>query len=322
MATLGSVRLTQWSIAVGCAVKYPAQDLGTLLAAVGPVAGSDQWGQDVALLPSVTGTLVHTVDVITPVHDDPSVWGAIAAQHSFSDVYASGGIPLSSLALLGVPRELPQGILRDVLASAAKVCEEAGGNLAGGHTWFDEEPRLGLAVVGKLIEKRISMANGIAGDGLWLTKPIGVGILATWHAATGEAIGEAVRLMLASNEAACRAAVASGVICGTDVSGNGLLGSVRAIAEASGLTAIIQAGSIPIIDGAIELASKGILSSGTLKNISWMREACEFDHLPRSLCACLCDSQTSGGLLLAAEEAPGTLIGKLVPFSGQRIVIE
>lgn len=321
-STLGSVRLTQWSAAVGCAAKYPAQDLDTLLATVGPVAGSDQWGQDAALLPSVTGTLIHTVDIITPVHDDPVVWGAVAAQHSFSDVYASGGVPVSSLALLGVPRELPQVILRDVLASAANVCEAAGANLAGGHTWFDEEPRFGLAVVGKLIDKRISVANGIAGDGLWLTKPIGAGILTTWHAATGEAIEEAVRLMLDSNEAACRAAVASNVICGTDVTGNGLLGSVRAIAEASGLTAIIQASSIPIIDRAIELASKGILSGGTLRNIRWMRDACKFDHLPRSLYECLCDSQTSGGLLLAAEEPPGTLIGKLVSFSGKRIVIE
>jgi selenide, water dikinase len=303
-------------------VKYPAQDLGTLLTAVGPVAGSDQWGQDVALLPSVAGTLIHTVDVITPVHDDPFVWGTIAAQHSFSDIYAAGGLPVSSLALLGVPRELPQEILRDVLASAAKACEVAGANLAGGHTWFDEEPRFGLTVVGKLIDKPISVTNGVAGDSLWLTKPIGTGILTTWHAATGEAIDEAVRLMLDSNETACRTAVSSGVRCGTDVSGNGLLGSIRAIAVASDLTAIVQTSSVPIIHGAIELASSGILSGGTLKNISWMRDACKFEHLPRSLYSCLCDSQTSGGLLLAAEKAPGTLIGKLVPFSGQRVVIE
>ena len=316
------MRLTQWSAAVGCAVKYPAQQLGALLAAVGPVAGSEQWGQDAAVLPSVPGPLLHTVDVIAPVHDDSSVWGTVAAQHSFSDVYAAGGVPVSSLALLGAPRELPQEALRDALAAAAEVCEAVGASLAGGHSWYDEEPRLGLAVVGRLIGKRISIENGKSGNGLWLTKPIGTGILATWHAATGEAIDEAVKVMIDSNETACRAAVTSGVTCGTDVSGYGLLGSVRAIAEAGNLTAIIQAGSVPIIDRAIELAGNGILSSGTLANISWMRGVCEPGNISRSLFACLCDSQASGGLLLASGNAPGTLIGELVPFTGQRVIIK
>jgi selenide, water dikinase len=274
------------------------------------------------MLPAVVGPLVHTVDVITPVHDDPLVWGKIAAQHSFSDVYAAGGAPISSLALLGVPRELPQVVLRDALAGAAKMCEEVGANLAGGHTWFDEEPRLGLAVVGKLIGRRISVENAVSGDLLWLTKPIGTGILTIWHSATGEEIDQAVNVMIESNSAASRAAVAVGVTCGTDVSGYGLLGSVRAIAEGSDLTAVIHANAIPIVDRAIELATSGMISSGTLKNMSWIRGICDLDHIPRALGACLCDSQTSGGLLLASSYSPGTMIGELIPFSGQRIVID
>ena len=128
-------------------------------------------------------------------------------------------------------------------------------------------------------------------------------------------------MMLDSNENTCRAAVAAEIICGTDVSGYGLLGSARAIAEASGVTAVIQADAVPIIDRALDLSSDGILSGGTLKNISWMRGVSELDHLPRGLRACLCDSQTSGGLLLAGRDAVGVPIGELVPFFGSAVIV-
>jgi selenide,water dikinase len=245
----------------------------------------------------------------------------VAAQHSLSDIYAAGGLPVSSLALLGIPRDLPVEIPREALSAVARICETAGSSLSGGHTWYDEEARLGLAVVGRLIEHRISVSGGQPGDRLWLTKPIGLGILTTWHAATGEPIDEAVKVMLDSNENACRSAVAAGIVCGTDVSGYGLLGSARAIAEASGITAVIRADAVPIVDGAMELSDAGILSGGTLKNISWMREVSKLDSLRPGLLACLCDSQTSGGLLLAGEEAVGVLIGELVSSSGPTVIV-
>lgn len=248
--------------------------------------------------------LIQTVDVFTPIVDDPYQFGLIAAANAFSDIYAKGGRPLLALNIAGFPRRLPLDILAEILRGGADKAAEAGVLIVGGHTIDDPEPKYGLAVTGLVHPKGfITNAGARPGDVLYLTKPLGIGVITTGikQEKTPPAVAaEAVRVMGTLNRAASEAMIEIGVHAATDVSGFGLLGHLHETAAASGVGARIEASAVPVLDGARELAAGGAIAGGTNRNLEWLadevRWAPEIGEVTRIL---LADAQTSGGLLIA-----------------------
>jgi selenide,water dikinase len=245
--------------------------------------------------------LIATVDFFTPIVDDPGDWGAIAAANALSDVYAMGGKPLFALNLVGWPRDtLPFELLGEVLQGAARITQQAGCPMVGGHSIDDPEPKFGLAVIGEAHPDRLLTNRGAsAGDAILLTKPIGTGILTTalkreWLVEAD--LAEAVRVMTTLNDAACRVALEAGATSGTDVTGFGLLGHLRNILTASEAGAEIWSDAIPVLPLAKDLAVRGAIPGGTRRNLeaadaAWPEDMPEWERL------LLVDAQTSGGLL-------------------------
>lgn len=257
--------------------------------------------------------LVLTVDIFTPVVDDPYEYGLIAAANAFSDIYAKGGRPLLALNIAAFPRRLPLDILAEMLRGGADKASEAGVLIVGGHSIDDPEPKYGLAVVGLVHPARfVSNAGARPGDALYLTKPLGLGVITTGikQEKTPVAVAEeAVRVMSALNRSASEAMLEAGARACTDVTGFGLLGHLYEMVEASGAGARINAAAVPILDGARELAGQGAVAGGTARNLEWLEGKVRWgegvDGITRIL---LADAQTSGGLLIAsAPERAGAL---------------
>jgi selenide, water dikinase len=252
--------------------------------------------------------LVVTADFITPIVDDPRVWGRIAAANAVSDVYAMGGRPFLSLNLVGWNTdELGTEVLLEVLQGAAEVAREGGWITVGGHTVDDPEPKFGMAVVGEVHPDRILTNAGLRpGDALVLTKAIGAGIVATAMKAgraPPEVVGAAVASMGRLNREAAVAALAAGATGATDVTGFGLLGHLRSMAEASGVDVDLHAGAIPVLPGVAELAAEGLVPGGSRRNLAWAAERLEIHGVDDAVVVVLADAQTSGGLLFGAEAA-------------------
>ena len=250
--------------------------------------------------------LIATVDFFTPIVDDPGAWGAIAAANALSDVYAMGGRPLFALNLVGWPRErLPFELLGDVLAGAARITEQAGCPMVGGHSIDDPEPKFGLAVIGEAHPDRLLTNRGARpGDAILLSKPIGTGILTTAlkRDLLGESdLAEAVSVMTTLNDTACRVALELGATAATDVTGFGLLGHLSNILHASEVGAEVWLDSIPSLSQALGLAARGSIPGGTRRNLEateamWPEDAAEAERL------LVVDAQTSGGLLFTVGE--------------------
>jgi selenide, water dikinase len=260
--------------------------------------------------------LVLTTDFFTPIVDDAREWGRIAAANALSDVYAMGGRPVMALNLTAWPGEtLPLSLLADVLRGGASVAAEAGCLVVGGHTIDDPEPKYGMAVVGLAAPGRILTIDAAKpGDTLVLTKAIGTGVVATAHkrgAAPADVLAAAVASMTTLNAAASEAALAAGVVAATDVTGFSLLGHLHRMLRASGASAVVNAGAVPLLPGARELTAAGYVSGGTRNNMayleSWVSVA---DEVPEDVAILLRDAQTSGGLLLATA-APAGLTAEL-----------
>jgi selenide,water dikinase len=253
--------------------------------------------------------LVLTVDFFTPIVDDPRTFGRIAAANSLSDIYAMGARPVTALAVAAFPGEgLDPSILGEILAGGAEKAAEAGIAVIGGHTVKDREPKYGLSVVGFVHPDKI-VRNSTARDGdvLVLTKPVGTGILTTARrrdAIRDDDLAAAVSSMATLNRAAADAMMAVGVNAATDVTGFGLLGHLREMAEGSGLGAEIDSRAVPLFDRVLELAALGHAPGGTNANLSQARATgATFDSgvsEPHQLA--LSDAQTSGGLLLSVPE--------------------
>jgi selenide,water dikinase len=258
------------------------------------------------------------VDFFTPIVDDPSAWGAIAAANALSDIYAMGATPLFGLNLVGWPREqLPFEVLGKVLEGAADVARKAKCLVLGGHSIDSVEPTFGMAVVGEVHPDRmLTNAGACAGDRLVLTKPLGTGILATAlkrDALLETGMTEAVRSMTTLNDGAARAALRVGVSAATDVTGFGLLGHLTNILEASKVAAEIAFDSVPILPHTRNLASRGVIPGGTERNLAAadrVEWASELTLSDRYLCV---DAQTSGGLLLVVPpEHEAALLAALI----------
>ncbi len=251
--------------------------------------------------------LVASTDFFTPIVDDAATWGAIAAANALSDLYAMGATPLFALNLVAWPREtLPFEILGDVIAGAAAIATAAGCPVLGGHSIDDAEPKFGMAVIGEAHPDRIlTNAGAKPGDAIVLTKPLGTGIIATalkQGAIKEEEMAEAVRSMTTLNAGAARVALASQIRTATDVTGFGLIGHLGRILQTSAVAATLEFAALPLLDGALELAGRGLIPGGTKRNLEAAQDVTWDPSLTepeRMLCV---DAQTSGGLLLAVPD--------------------
>lgn len=269
---------------------------------------SEETGDDAAVyrLPDGTG-LVATVDFFTPIVDDPTDWGRIAAANALSDVYAMGGTPKLALAIAGWPvDDLPVELLADVLRGGREVVERAGAAIVGGHTITSPEPLYGLIALGFVDPDHI-VRNDSAKPGmtLFLTKPIGTGLIATaikQRVATEDQARIAIDTMTALNADASEAMRRAGVAAATDVTGFGLLGHLRRMLEASGCAAEIDAATVPLLPGVLDLARRDVVAGGTKRNHAWLHETTDWGELTRPEQLVLADAQTSGGLLIATDD--------------------
>ena len=252
--------------------------------------------------------LVQTVDFFTPIVDDPFTFGQIAATNSLSDVYAMGGRPLTAMNILGVPDQVDAETAHEILRGGAEKVMEAGCVLAGGHSIKNPEPVYGLSVTGLAHPDRL-IANNAAqpGDVLVLTKPLGTGVISTAvkRKQCPDALeAAAVAVMSALNTPGATLADRGLVKAGTDVTGFGLLGHLISMCRSSGVSARLQASSLPVIGPAVfGLIESGFVPGGTKRNLAYAEEFTEIaDGVNPAERALLADAQTSGGLLLCVAE--------------------
>jgi selenide, water dikinase len=307
------IRLTKLAKRAGCAAKHPPGFLLPLLGMLPPVTDPNvivgsSTADDAAIYKLTDDlALVFTTDFFTPIVDAPRDFGRVAAANSISDVYAMGGTPTTALSIVGFPDSLPATVLGEILVGANEIAADAGIAIVGGHTIKSEEPIFGLAVVGTVHPKKV-LANAGAkpGDALILTKPLGLGIIST--AAKNDqdargAIREAITVMTTLNKAA-EVLTRFEVHALTDITGFGLLGHLRNITAASGVTAEVRASAVPVLDAAREYVKAGIAPGGTRANLKFLADWVDFapEVLPEEQLL-LADAQTSGGLLAAVPEA-------------------
>jgi selenide,water dikinase len=253
--------------------------------------------------------IAQTVDFFTPIVDDPYLFGQIAATNSISDIYAMGATPILGLAIAGFPTDaLPLDVLEEILRGGADKAAEAGFPIAGGHTIIDDVPKYGLVVTGVVSsDKLVRNSTAKSGDVLYLTKPIGNGILVSAHRASLKKmlfrpdppdLGDAIRWMTSLNRDAAQAMVAAGASAATDVTGYGLIGHLLEMCEGSGVGAEIRVSRVPVLSGAREYLAKGFRPEGTMRNVRTFAGRVRLS-VPQSEYTLMCDAQTSGGLLIA-----------------------
>ena len=307
--------LTSLAKAGGCAAKYSAARLETLLQALAPAEAADLLvGLDPADDAAVyrlddERALVFTVDFFPPVVDDPRSYGRIAAVNALNDVYAMGGTPLLALSVTAFPEELPTEVLGEVLAGAEEAVREAGAILAGGHTIRDAEPKYGLAVVGTVHPDGVWTKSGARpGDAVFLTKRLGTGLVVQAQRdglAPDGALGAAIEAMTTSSRDAAEVLRPYAPSAVTDVTGFGLVGHAYETASRSGVRLVLDAGALPALPGALDLAAAGVRTGGDRRNREFAGPHVDSTAAPH-LEALAYDPQTAGGLLitLPADRAP------------------
>lgn len=268
--------------------------------------------------PSSTARLVMTVDVVTPMVDDPTLFGEIAAANALSDVYAMGGEPKVALSFIGFPTDkLPLETLAAIAQGMGTACARAGCAIVGGHTIVDPEPKAGLSVTGTVDRAQAWTHRGArVGQRLVLTKGIGTGIVVQAmkrQDAPDEVMRAAIESMRTLNDRARDAGRASGATSATDVTGFGLLGHLKNICEASNVTALLSASKVPLLPGARDLAARGLVPGGTKRNLQYVASTMAFaSGIDEATKLLLADAQTSGGLLLCVpSEAAQSLCERL-----------
>lgn len=252
--------------------------------------------------------LLQTVDLITPVVDDPFQFGAIAVANSLSDIYAKGGTPLFALNIIGFPlTSLRLSYLEEIIRGGVEKVSEAGIAIVGGHT-IDDVPKYGLSVTGFIPEGKtfISKDGAKPGDLVFLTKPIGSGIYITaldQKVATNEQINEVTNLMLKLNKNSAEAMSECVVHACTDVTGYGLVGHSSEIAESSQVTIELVVNDIPLLKDALSLVSKGLESEGINNNFQSYKDKVEhLNNISKNQEMLLYDPQTSGGLIIVVAK--------------------
>ncbi len=253
--------------------------------------------------------LIQTVDFFTPIVDDPRDFGRIAAANSLSDVYAMGGVPITALNLVCFPSgDLPETVLFEILAGGLEKIREAGAVLVGGHSVDDRELKYGLSVTGIVHPDRIiTNSSAQAGDALILTKPLGLGVLATAikgglaDPRTTALVTETAAML---NKKAAETMAAFAIHSCTDITGFGLCGHSCEMAAASGKTLVIEAGNVPLLEKAMEFARMGVLPGGCHANRKhFNKQVSVAPSVDPVLADILFDPQTSGGLLISVDQS-------------------
>lgn len=263
--------------------------------------------------------IAQSVDVFTPVVDDPYDYGRIAAANALSDLYAMGARPILALNIIGFPvGKLHLNVMAEILRGGADKAREAGVVVLGGHTIDDEEPKYGLAVTGVVHPERvISNVGARVGDYLVLSKPLGMGTITTalkQRKARPEHVAQAVEVMATLNAGAMEAMLKVGVHACTDITGYGLLGHLHEMLMASGVAAEVQFARVPILDAAWPYAEQDIFPGGSRSNRIYLEGngLVHWEHVGKVEQLLLCDAQTSGGLLMAvAPDKVDALVGAL-----------
>ena len=338
-------RLTSFSHGAGCGCKLGPEQLSEVLGTLSlpgvpsEVLVAADTGDDAAVYAlDDDRALVATLDFFTPIVDDPYDWGRIAATNAMSDVYAMGGTPFLGLNIVSWPiDDLPAEILGRVLQGGADAAGAVGVPVLGGHSITDPEPKFGMVVLGFVDPRRmLRNSTAAAGDALVLTKPLGLGMISTAvkrGVATDEMLTTAVELMTTPNRAASQAVNEVGADAATDVTGFGLLGHLHRMLLASGVAAEIDASVVPLIDGALDLARRGVVPGGTQRNHAYVAPQVDWGDLGEPEQLLLVDAQTSGGLLVATARpdemvasmrtrgVTSAVIGSVVPGRSGRITV-
>jgi selenide,water dikinase len=314
-------RLTELASCAGCAAKAGADMLAQVLSHLSEL----QNGQHPDLLVGLAApddatvyrisdeqAVVLTVDFFAPLVDDPYDYGAIAAANALSDVYAMGADPVLALNVAAFPADLPSETIAQILRGGADKVNEAHAVVAGGHTIIDAEPKYGLCVLGLAHPDRIlTKAGGGPGDAVYLTKPLGAGLVTTaakFDEAKPEDLSAAVASMTRLNCCASRMVREAGVQALTDVTGYGILGHAYEMAVAGGVGIRFSASALPLLPGALDYAYRGITTGGAARNRRYLNGKVHVSSaVGEELGHLMFDPQTSGGLLFAvAQEAiPG-----------------
>ncbi len=319
------VKLTKLAKCAGCGAKVGAGVLAQLLDGLNVrrdpnlLVGFDRSDDASVYRISDELALVQTVDFFPPIHDDPYIFGQIAAANALSDVYAMGGEPKLALNVMAVPKDMPDTAVREILRGGYDMVYEAGALITGGHSILDDEPKYGLAVTGFVRPDRVlTNAGAVPGDVLILTKPLGVGILTTAakvELTSPAGMALAVRLMTTLNRAARDIMVRYRVHACTDVTGFGLLGHGLEMAQGSGAELHIDVSAVDIIPEALELARMGVLPEGMYRNRDFAESFVDTGGAELARQDALYDPQTSGGLLMAVD--PGDADALLRALAGE-----
>ena len=335
------IRLTDYVTSGGCACKIGPHILERVLKAVTPVTNehvlADMTGADDAGVYKISDqlALVQTLDFFTPLVNDPTLFGKIAAANALSDVYAMGGTPLTAMNIVGFPVPLvEQGVLTDVFNGAAAIVSEAGAAIVGGHSIENKEPIFGMSITGQVNPHEIWKNKGAqVGDVLVLTKRIGTGLMNNALKAdlfpTGTA--QAIASMSTLNRVAAEVAHHFTIHACTDVTGFSLMGHSVEMASASDVTIHIKAYDIPLFDDVIEAAQMGLVPAASYGNRKAITDVQVDEALDPVWTDILFDPQTSGGLLFSVSASKGpdlvkalhdagvecaTIVGTVESFSG------
>jgi selenide,water dikinase len=306
-----TVKLTKLSKCAGCGAKVGAGVLAKLLGDLPThtdpnlLVGFDRSDDASVYRVSDDLALVQTVDFFPPIVDDPFTFGQVAATNALSDVYAMGGEPKLALNLLCVPENMPSEAVHGILAGGYDKVFEAGAIITGGHSIFDDVPKYGLAVTGFVHpDKMLKNLGAREGDVLFLTKPLGIGILTTAGKAEmleDGAIDRVVELMTTLNRSARDCVVNYRVHACTDVTGFSLMGHMLEMMQGSATSARIETGAVDFLPGVLEFSNMGLLPAGVYRNRAFAEAFVDEGDLPLKVRDALFDPQTSGGLLIAVD---------------------
>lgn len=307
-----NIKLTKLSSCAGCGAKVGAGVLAQLLSDIKVVkderllVGFDKSDDASVYKINDDTAIVQTVDFFPPIADDPYIFGQIAAVNAMSDIYAMGGEPKLALNIMAVPKSMDKEHVHEILRGGYDKAYEAGVIITGGHSIFDEEPKYGLAVTGFINpDKVITNSGAKVGDVLFLTKPIGIGILTTGMKAeivSKESEKLAYSIMTTLNKSARDVMIKYKIHACTDVTGFSLMGHLLEMVQGSEVNAEIHTADIDLIEEAKSLAKMGVLPEGLYRNRSYAESYVDEGNTELYIQDMLFDPQTAGGLLIAVDE--------------------
>jgi len=303
------VKLTKLAKCAGCGAKVGAGVLAKLLSDLPTLRddhlliGFDKSDDAAVYQIADDKAIVQTLDFFPPIADDPYTFGQIAATNALSDIYAMGGEPKLALNIMCVPKSMSDRSVHEILRGGYEKCAEAGAIICGGHSIFDDEPKYGLSVTGFVHPDKVWKNHGAKpGDVLFLTKPLGIGVLTAAQKGdllNAETKDQMIQLMTTLNKSARDILTHFSVHACTDVTGFSFLGHLYEMCSGSNVTAEIDTACISLIPEALEFARIGILPEGMYRNRSFAEHAVDCGSVELAVCDLLFDPQTSGGLLVA-----------------------